>query len=241
METAIRRVGLIGEGDTAERVAGLLAATGVRVAAAKNAAGLADADLIIELLEGDRQERAKVLGEAAAGVNPGAVLATSGPGVTEIAASIPGPGRVIGLHFTFNPFEDKCLVQLVTGLETTAETLTACRELVEKAGAVAVTVKDLPGLTMDRILASVINEAAEMYDTGIAGIEDIDRVTRLCLNWPMGPFQFADALGIDHVVATLEAIAADEPRYAPCRLLRQMSAAGRLGKKSGQGFYSYPR
>jgi len=128
---------------------------------------------------------------------------------------------------------------MVKGLDTATETVDACQSLLEKAGVTPITVQDLPGLILDRTIASVINEAAEMYSTELASFEDIDRVTKRCLNWPMGPFEFADYLGIDQVVATLEMIARDEPRYAPCRLLRQMVAAGKLGKKSGEGFYAY--
>ncbi len=145
----------------------------------------------------------------------------------------------MGLHFVFNSVEDKCLVEIVRSVDTSPEAVDSSRKAVEKAGAVAVIVEDVPGLIVDRVMASTINEAAYMLQTGIASMADINRVTRLCLNWPMGPFEFADHIGIDNIVATLEAATKDGPQYLPCRLLREMSASGRLGKKTGKGFLDY--
>jgi len=243
MSNAQGKVLPIGDTELAARVAELFGRGGIECA--RQEKGLppryADFGLIVEFLEADQATTASLLAEAASGAGENAVVATSGPyGVTEIASATNRPPKVIGLRFTFNPFDDsKCLVQMVKGLETAAETVARCRGLLVKAGATPIAVQDLPGLILERAIASVINEAAEMYSAELAGVEDIDRVTRLCLNWPMGPFEFADYLGIDQVVATLEMIARDEPRYAPCRLLRQMVAAGKLGKKSGAGFYTY--
>ena len=161
-------------------------------------------------------------------------------GVTEIAAATKRAQRFVGLNFTFNPIEEKCLVQIVKQLETSEETLQACKDLVQKTGAVAVEVEDSPGLILDRVMASIINEAATMYASKIATIEDMDKVTKLCLNWPMGPFEFADTIGIDSVVATLETLSQQKgPQYLPCRVLRQMVALRKLGKKTGRGFYQY--
>ena len=241
MVKAINKAGLIGSSETVTKVAELLAKAKIQVVANEErvTTKLTNTDLIIEFLDHPRK-RAEVLGKAAASVKADAVLATSAlGGITELASAINRRDRVIGLNFTFNPFEDKCLVQIVKGLETSMETIDACKCLLEKAGTTAIVVEDLPGLVLDRTLASLVNEAAEMYATEVANIEDIDRVTRLCLNWPMGPFEFADYLGIDNVVATLEMIARDEPQYTPSRLLRQMVAAGKLGRKVEQGFYSY--
>ena len=243
MNKTVGKVLLLGAGEAAGKAAELLAKSGAEVVreekgfSAKNA----DCDLVIEFLEADQAAKAELLAQAAKGTKADTILATSGPYcVTEIAGATDRPQNVIGLSFTFNPIdESKCLVQMVKGLETSEECLEACRALLEKAGATPVTVQDLPGLILDRTLASVINEAAEMYSNGLAGFEDIDRVMRLCLNWPMGPFEFADHLGVDRVVSTLDMIARDEPRYAPCRVLRQMVAAGKLGKKCQQGFYKY--
>jgi len=243
MKNAVEKVLLIGDSEVAIKVAELFSKGSIEFT--KEEKGLpakyADFDLIIEFLEADREAKAGLLAQAAKGAKADAILATSGPyGVTEVAGATDRPQKVIGLRFTFNPADDsKCLVQMVKGLDTATETVEACQSLLEKAGTTPIAVQDLPGLILDRTIASVINEAAEMYSTELASFEDIDRVTKLCLNWPMGPFEFADYLGIDQVVATLDMIARDEPRYAPCRLLRQMVAAGKLGKKSGEGFYAY--
>ena len=243
MEKMVEKILLIGDSEAAVKVAELFSKSSIEFT--REVKGLpvkyADFDLIIEFLEADQETKTNLLAQAAKGAKADAILATSGPyGVTEIAGATNRPQKVIGLRFTFNPSDDsKCLVQMVKGLDTATETVEACQSLLEKAGTTPIAVKDLPGLILDRTIASVINEAAEMYSTELASFEDIDRITKLCLNWPMGPFEFADYLGIDNVVATLEMVARDEPSYAPCRLLRQMVAAGKLGKKSGEGFYTY--
>jgi 3-hydroxyacyl-CoA dehydrogenase len=172
---------------------------------------------------------------------PKAILATTASsGITEIAAATKRPQKFIGLNFTFNPFGDKCLVQITKGFETSGETVESCRSLVEEVGAMAIELEDSPGLILDRVIAAVINEAATMYMSKIASVEDIDKIAKLCLNWPMGPFEFADTLGIDNVVATLEVLSQQSgQQYLPCRVLRHMVAAGQLGKKTEKGFYTY--
>lgn len=237
----INSIAIIGADGIGERIGGLFSKAGLKVAFGKKGLTkqLSDADMIIEVFP-DVQLKKEILRQGDEQASADAILVTTASGgITEIAATAKKRARVIGLNFIFNPSEEKCLVQMVKGLETSAETIEVCRSLVEKAGAVAVTVDDVAGLIADRTMASVINEAATVYLSKVATIEDIDRIARLCLNWSMGPFEFADYVGIDNVLATLEAASKDGQQYLPCRLLRQMVAAGRLGKKTGKGFYSY--
>lgn len=199
-----------------------------------------DAALIVEVLDSGLERKKQVLSECAREALPQTILATVTPGVvTEIGTATGKPEMVLGANFIFNPFAEKCLVQLARGLETTAETIDNVKSVVEKTGAMAIVVADLPGLIVDRVIATAINEAAIIATTNTASREDIDKITKLCLNWPMGPFEFADYLGIDYVVGILEAAAKEAPKYLPCRLLRDMVSAGRLGRKTGKGFYQY--
>ena len=202
---------------------------------------LADADLVLEDLSKDMKGKKKVLRECDKVAPPKTVLATTASsGITELASATRRAQRFAGLNFIFNPSEEKCLAQITKGWQSSEETIQLCKALAEKVGAVAVELEESPGLILDRVLATVINEAAIMKTSKVASVEDIDKITKLCLNWPMGPFEFADTIGIDKVVATLEILSQElGQQYLPCRLLRQMVAAGQLGKETGKGFYSY--
>ncbi len=239
----INKVGIIGSGEIATRIEKILSKAGIKVILAKGGwtEKLAGADLIIEALLGDVEPRKAALSECDKEAPPNTILATTASwGITEIAAGTKRVDRVIGLNFTFNPVEEKCLVQIAKTFETSEETAQTCKSLVEKTGARVVEVEDSPGLILDRVMASIINEAATMYASKIASIEDIDKAVKLCLNWAMGPFEFADAIGIDNVVATLEVLSQRKgPQYLPSRVLTQMVALGRLGKKTGKGFHTY--
>lgn len=147
---------------------------------------------------------------------------------------------VAGLHLTQNPLEEQYLVQIVSGLQTSQETMQSLEDILKRAGLTVVRVEENSGLILDRVIASIINEAALMYSTKLATLGDIDRMMRACVNWPMGPFEFADIIGIDKVVDTLESMSEQlGPKYMPCFLLRKMVSAGWLGKKTGRGFYVY--
>jgi len=202
---------------------------------------LADADLVLEALPGDIESRKGALRKCDEKAPPKSILATTASSqITEMAATTKRAQKFIGLNFTANPFERKYLVQITRGLETSEETVQTCKGLVERIGATGVELEDSPGLILDRVIVTMINEAATIYMSKLASVEDIDKITKLCLNWPMGPFEFADTLGIDNVVATLEILSQQlGQQYLPCRLLRHMVAAGRLGKKTGRGFYTY--
>jgi len=241
----INKVIILGSGEATEKIRELFSQAGLKVVMLSPKEDyvdeLADADLVLDALSQDMESRKEALHKCAEKAPAKAILATTASsGITEMAAVTKRPQKFIGLNFTANPFGDKHLVQITKGLETSEETLRTCRELIEEAGAAAVELEDAPGLILNRVITTVINEAATMYMSKIASVEDIDKITKLCLNWPMGPFEFADTLGIDNVVATLEVLSQQSgQQYLPCRLLRQMVASGRLGKKSGKGFYQY--
>ena len=229
---------IAGDSVLANKIQVLVAKSGLAVAVTSS--NFAGSDIIIEALTASTADRKQILTLAGKQASEKAILATTSPVyITELAAETKNPERFAGLHFTFNPIQDKFLVQIVSCLETSAETINVCKQFVEKIGGTAVIVQDSPGLIVDRVMALLINEAATMYAAGLAGIEDIDRITRLCLNWPMGPFEFADAIGIDNVVATLDVLSQSGYQIIPCRILKGMVAMGKLGKKTGKGFYTY--
>lgn len=233
----IHSVAVIGTGEQAERIAGLLSRSGVPVSTGEPAG---QADFVLECLPGDAAAKRDILRRIEQQTRPEAILATTDSGVTALAAALAGPERVLGVSFTFNPFRDACLAQVVKGLATAEETARACLGLLAKAGIEAIAVRESPGLVLDRVMALAVNEAVTMYATRVASAEDIDRVARLCLNWPVGPLQFADIIGLDSVLDTLKLLLEQEgERFRPCRLLREMVAMGWLGKKAGRGFYRY--
>jgi len=129
---------------------------------------------------------------------------------------------------------------VVKGLQTSDETVQAVNQFLEKIGVTAVKLQESPGLILDRVISSIVNEAAVMYSSKLATKEDIDKMMKVCVNWPMGPFEFADNIGVDRVVEVLDSMAQQlGPKYQPCFLLRKMVDAGWLGKKRGRGFHIY--
>jgi len=242
----LNKIVILGGGERVEKIRDLFSRAGSKVTVVglkeDYTKELVDADLVLEdLPPGDMETKRNVLRNCDKKTPPKTILATTASsGITELASAAKRVQKFVGLNFTFNPFEDKCLVQLTRGWQSSEETIQSCKAMAEKVGAVTVELEDSPGLVLDRVLTTVINEAAMMRMSKVASIEDIDRITKLCLNWPMGPFEFADTIGIDKVVATLELLSQQlGQQYLPCRLLRQMVAAGQLGKKTGKGFYNY--
>ncbi len=171
-----------------------------------------------------------------------AVLATntSSISITELAASTGRPSRVIGMHF-MNPVPVMPLVEVVRGLETSEETVTATMDLARALGKTPVLVEDRPGFVSNRVLLPMINEAVFALQEGVATREAIDTVMKLGMNHPIGPLALADLIGLDVCLDILEVLhrGFGDDKYRPCPLWRQMVAAGRLGRKSGRGFYEY--
>lgn len=165
---------------------------------------------------------------------------TSSLSITWLAAATQRPDRFIGMHF-FNPVPVMQLCEIVRGLATSEETYRFTEDLACQVGKTPVCVQDYPGFVSNRILMPMINEAIYCLMEGVASAEDIDTVMRLGMNHPMGPLALADLIGLDVCLAILEVLHRElgEDKYRPCPLLRKMVAAGRLGRKTGIGFYEY--
>jgi 3-hydroxybutyryl-CoA dehydrogenase len=192
-----------------------------------------------EILEIKRQ----LFQELEATVSPTTLLAsnTSSLPITSIASSLKDPGRVVGIHF-FNPVLQMPLVEIIPGHRTRPETVQAAREFAERLGKQIVLSRDTPGFVTTRALAVLVNEAAWMLYEGTATKEDIDTAYRLGFHHPMGPFELVDLVGIDTALAILDVLwdGFRDSKYRACPLLRTMVQAGKLGRKSGEGFYTYP-
>jgi len=171
-----------------------------------------------------------------------AVLAsnTSSISITEIARTVRRPERVIGMHF-MNPVPLMELVEIVRGVTTSEETVASVRDLAVALGKTPVVVQDYPGFISNRVLMPMINEAIYCLMEGVADKEAIDTVMKLGMAHPMGPLKLADLIGLDVCLSIMEVLhqGFGDPKYRPCPLLRNMVAAGKLGRKTGEGFYSY--
>jgi 3-hydroxybutyryl-CoA dehydrogenase len=170
-----------------------------------------------------------------------AVLATntSALSITELAATTSDPGRVVGMHF-FNPVHKMKLVELIRGMETREATLDAARAVAAAMGKTHITVNEAPGFTTSRMSALMGNEAMRMLSEGVASAEDIDTAMRMAFNHPMGPLELGDLTGWDTRLKVLHYLAgALGDRFAPVPLIEKMVAAGRHGRKTGRGIYSY--
>ena len=202
----------------------------------------ADADLAIEAVVERAEVKAEVFRALDERLGDEAILAsnTSSISITELAATTGRPEKFIGMHF-FNPVPLMKLVEIVRGLETTDETCNAVHELAGRLGKEAVEVNDFPGFISNRILMPMINEAVYCVMEGVAGPEEVDAVMRLGMNHPMGPLELADLIGLDTCLHIMEVLheGFGDSKYRPCPLLRRYVAAGRLGRKSGRGFYEY--
>jgi 3-hydroxybutyryl-CoA dehydrogenase len=200
------------------------------------------ADLMIEAVVEDATVKEGIFRAADKVLPPEAILAsnTSSIPIASLAAVTERPDKVIGMHF-FNPVPVMALVEVVSPRETSEETRSAIVVLAEELGKTPAQANDFPGFVSNRILMPYVNEAVWALHQGVAEPEAIDTIAKLGFNHPLGPLALADLIGLDTCVAILEVLRdglADE-RYEPCPLLREHVAAGRLGRKSGEGFYKY--
>src|SRR5215211_4646159 len=204
--------------------------------------GIVPADLMIEAVVEDRAVKEAIFRKADSVLPAEAILAsnTSSIPIASLAAATSRPDKVIGMHF-FNPVPVMALVEVVSTKETSAETRAAVVELAQELGKIPAEANDVPGFVSNRILLPFINEAVWALHDGVAEPEAIDTIAKLGFNHPMGPLALADLIGLDTCVAILEVLrdGLGDNRYEPCPLLREHVAAGRLGRKSGAGFYSY--
>ena len=203
---------------------------------------LVAADLMIEAVVEDAEVKKELFRRADEILPRGAVLAsnTSSIPITSLAAATARPEQVIGMHF-FNPGPVLKLVEVVRAMQTSDETAAAIVALAEDLGKVPAEARDYPGFVSNRILMPFLNEAAYALMEGVAEPEAIDTIAKLGFAHPLGPLALADLIGLDTCVAIMEVLheGLGDPKYAPCPLLRQYVAAGRLGRKSGRGFYDY--
>ncbi len=206
------------------------------------AAGIHEADIIIEAATENEVLKLEIFRELDEKAMPSAILATntSSISITRIAGVIRNPGRVIGMHF-MNPVPLMKLVEVINGYATSHSVTEKIIELCGQLGKTPCVVNDAPGFVSNRILLPMINEAIFSLQEGVATVDSIDSILKLGMAHPMGPLQLADFIGLDVCLSILKVLQEGfgNPKYAPATLLVNMVAAGKLGVKSGEGFYSY--
>ncbi len=204
--------------------------------------GVTGCDLVVEAATENVDLKLKIFRDLSDACSTDTILATntSSISITQIGAVVSNPERVIGMHF-MNPVPIMKLVEIIRGYNTSDEVTKSIMSLSEKLGKTPVEVNDYPGFVANRILMPMINESIETLYNGVAGVYEIDTVMKLGMAHPMGPLQLADFIGLDVCLAILNVMydGFKNPKYAPCPLLVNMVRAGKLGVKSGEGFYNY--
>jgi len=205
-------------------------------------AALAEADFIVEAVIEDFDAKAKVFQAVDEIARPGVILAsnTSSISITKIASKTKRPDKIIGMHF-MNPVPIMALVEVVRGLATSDESCQTTKQFAVSLGKRPVEVNDFPGFVSNRVLMPMINEAIYCVMEGVGSAEAVDSVMKLGMNHPMGPLTLADLIGLDVCLDIMEVLhtGMGDSKYRPCPLLRKMVDGGHLGRKSGQGFYTY--
>jgi 3-hydroxybutyryl-CoA dehydrogenase len=213
-----------------------------RITTSTDMAAGADADLFVEAAPESVEIKKALFEKAAATLREDAILAsnTSSLPIGDLAKFVTNPDRFVGIHF-FNPVPLMALVEVVVGEQTGDETVAVARAYAEAVGKTPITVTDSPGFVVNRILFPMINEAANAYHEKVATAEDIDTGMKLGANWPMGPLALADLVGLDTTSAILETLERElgDAKYKPSPALTVLRDAGKLGRKSGSGFYDY--
>jgi len=213
-----------------------------RVQPVKSVADIGTVSLIVEAVTEKVEAKIEILQSVQSSLSDDGILAsnTSSISITQLAAATKRPERFIGMHF-FNPVPLMKLVEVVRGLQTSDETVQRTIAYAESVGKTPVQCNDHPGFVSNRVLMPMINEAIFCLQDGVAEAEAIDEIMKLGMNHPMGPLALGDLIGLDVCLFILEVLHRDlgEDRYRPCPLLRKMVAAGRLGRKTKQGFYHY--